>query len=53
MFFLVWFMWPLGISIDGGKYLLIRSIVKLGHVAKQPFLIAWMRFYLTGMNSVV
>ena len=34
IFFLVWCMWPLDVAIDGGIWLLIRSIVKLGCVAK-------------------
>ena len=52
MFFLVWYMFPLAVAIDGGRCLLIRSIVKLVHVAKYPFLIAWMTVLLTGLNSV-
>ena len=32
--FLVWCMWPLDVAIDGGRCLLISSIVKFGHVAK-------------------
>ena len=51
-FFLVWCMWPLAVSIDGVRCFLIRSIVKLVHVAKYPFLIAWLRVCLTVMNSV-
>ena len=34
MLLLVWCMWPLEVFIDGGICLLIRSIFKLGHVAK-------------------
>ena len=53
MLLLVWWMWPLGTVIDGGRCLLIRSIAKLGHVANYPLLIAFMRVLLTGINSVV
>ena len=52
MLFLIWCMWTLDVSIDGGICLLIRSIVKLVHVAKYPFLVAWMRVCFTGLNSV-
>ena len=47
-----WFMWPLSVAIDGGRYLLSRPIVDLVHVAKYPFFIDWMMFLLTGLNSV-
>ena len=53
MFFLVWCMQPLAVAIDGVRCLLIRSIVILGHLAKYHFLIAWRRFFLTVMNSVI
>ena len=33
-FSLVRCMWPLAIVIDGGRYLLTRLIVNLGHLAK-------------------
>ena len=32
MLFLVWCMLPLAVAIGGGRYLLIRLIVKLGHI---------------------
>ena len=53
MFFLVWCMWPLDFAIDGGRFLLIRSIVKFFHVTKYPLLIVWSRVYLAVLNSVV
>ena len=34
MFFLVWCMWPLDISIDVGRCLLIRLVVKVIHISK-------------------
>ena len=52
IFFLVWCMWILAVSIDGGRCLLIISIFKLGHEAKDTFLIDWMRVYLNGLNSL-
>ena len=45
-------MWPLDVSIYGGRCLLTSSVVKLVHSAKWPFLIACIRVCLTGLNSV-
>ena len=53
MFFLVWCMWTLVVVIDGGRFLLIRYIFKLGHIANYHFSIAWMRLWLTVLNIVV
>ena len=53
MFFLVWCMWPLDVSIDGGRCLLFMLIVNLVLVAKYLFLIYCIRVRLTGLNSVV
>ena len=52
MFFLVWCMWPLNVSIYGARSLLIGSIVKLVRAVKYPFLIAWMRVWLAALISV-
>ena len=46
-------MCPSDVAIDGGRFLLIRLIVKFGDVAKYLLLIAWRRVCLTGVNSVV
>ena len=51
-FFLFWCMWPLAVSIDGFRCLLISYLINLGHVVKYTFLIAWIRVLLMGMNSV-
>ena len=51
-FFLVWCMWHLAVAIDGGRCLLISLLVKLIHVVKYPFLIAWIRVFLMGLKSV-
>ena len=32
MFFLVWCICPLDVAIDGGRCLLIRLIVRFGHI---------------------
>ena len=32
MLLLFWCMWPLDVASDGGRFLLIRLIVKFGHV---------------------
>ena len=53
MFLFVWCMLPLDVVIDGGRFLLIKSIFKLGYVAKYTFFIAWTRFYLDGLKIVV
>ena len=50
---LVWLRLPLAVTVDGGRCLLISSIVKFGHVLKYPFLIIWRIVFLTGINSVV
>ena len=34
MLFLVWCIWTLVVAIDGGRCLLVRLIVELGHVKK-------------------
>ena len=46
-------MWPLTVSIDGGRCLLIRWTFKFGYIVKYPFLISWRIFWLTGLNSLV
>ena len=46
-------MWPLAVSMDGSRCLLIRSIVEFGHVEKYPFLIYWRVVLLTVLKSVV
>ena len=53
MFFIVWCLWSLYVAIDGGRCLLISSIVNFVHVAKYHLLIAWMGVCLNGLNSVV
>ena len=44
---------PWLLLVIGGRFLLIRSISKFVHVVKQPFLMDWLIFCLTGLNSVV
>ena len=43
MFFLVWFMCPLDVTMDGGICHVIRLIVMFGHVANYNLLIEWTR----------
>ena len=48
-----WFMCPLAVYKDGGRYFLIRLIVKWGHLVRYLLLIPWSSVCFAGINSVV
>ena len=51
MFFRICFVGPFTLVMEGGRFF-IRSTVRLGHVDKWPFLVAWSKFLRTGLKIV-
>ena len=49
MFFLICFMWTFTMDMEGGRCF-ISYTVRLGQVVKWPFLMAWSKVFLTGLN---
>ena len=49
MFFLICFMWPFNVDMEGGRCF-ISSTVSLGQVVKWPLLMAWIKVFLTGLK---
>ena len=52
MFFLICFMWPVALAMEGGRFF-ISSIIILHQVVKWPFLVACSKVLLTGMKRSV
>ena len=48
IFFLVWFKWPLGVSVVSGYYLATVLSCMMGHPVKFPAVIALSHIDLTG-----
>ena len=49
MFFLICFMWPFSVAMEGVRCL-ISSPVRLVQVVKWPFLMAWSKIFFSGLN---
>ena len=49
MFFLICFMWPFAVAMEGYRCV-ISSTVKLGQVVKCMFLMAWSKVFLTRLK---
>ena len=47
-----WSKYPLSMISDSVRYFEISFSVGPGHVAKDPYLIAWSRVYLVGQQSI-
>ena len=45
-------MWPFSVATEGGRCF-ISSTVRLGQVVQGPFLMAWRKIFLTGINRAV
>ena len=52
MFFLIFFMCNFAVAMEGGRCFM-RSTVRLGQVVNLPFLMAWSKGLLTGMEITV
>ena len=49
MFFLIYFMWPFSVAVEGGMCF-ISSTVRLVQVVKWPFLMAWSKVFFTRLK---
>ena len=49
MFFLICFMWNFAVAMEGDMCFM-SSTVRLGQVAKWPFLMAWSMILFTGLK---
>ena len=52
MFFLIYFIWPFAVAMEGGRFLL-SSTDRLVQVVKWTFLTDWSKIFLTGMKRSV
>ena len=52
MFLLIFFMWPFAGAMEVGRCFMISN-VRLGQMAKWPFLMAWSKVFFNGLKRAV